>query len=153
MQKEILQKIPLNLDLLAAECSEEIAAEDIERARKEWQDRIEARREYMRAYMREWQLLPNNNLCCRNRLKAYRKAHREELAAKNKAYHEAHRAKRNAYNKAYREAHREEIAAYNEAHRARHNASNKAYYEAHREEINAKRRLKRAEAKAAKNKN
>ena len=91
MRKERFLLVPLNLDLFAAECSEDIAAEDLERARKERQDCLEARREYMRTYMRERR--KNAEVAKKERFikSSYNKAHRENISTYNKAYYEAHR--------------------------------------------------------------
>lgn len=91
MRKERFLLIPLNLDLLAAECSEDIATEDLKRACKERQDRFEARREYMRAYMRERRKIAEVAKKERFIKSTYNKAHRENISAYNKAYYEAHR--------------------------------------------------------------
>jgi len=63
--------------------------------------------------------------------RAYRAAHREEI----RAYYAAHREEISAGQRAYRAAHREEISARKRTYRAAHREEIRAYYAAHREEI------------------
>lgn len=54
--------------------------------------------------------------CCRDYIRAYREAHKEEISASERAYREDHREEILARNDAYREAHREERRAYSRAY-------------------------------------
>ena len=53
--------------------------------------------------------LDHKNLASRKKMKAYREAHKEELAEKKKAYYEAHKEELRAYFRAYRNDKRRRI--------------------------------------------
>lgn len=73
----------------------------------------------------------------RAKVKAWREANPEKMAAQKKAYREANREKMADYRKAYREANREKMAAqekaYREANSEKRNAQKKAYRKANAE--------------------
>ena len=64
---------------------------------------------------------------CKECVRAYYEANREERCAYSHAYYEAHRQEICARDRAYREAHQEEIRAYNRSYREEHNAERNAH--------------------------
>ena len=74
----------------------------------------------------------------RQTYRAYKKSHKEEIAARKRAYREAHKEEIRAYQKAYDST----------PERREHNRQNaRRYYQEHREEILAKRRAQYAARK------
>jgi len=71
--------------------------------------------------------------------KAYRKAHKQEIAEKSRASYLANREERIKQTKAYYNAHKKEAAEYFKNYRTinkeKETAQRKAYYETHREEL------------------
>lgn len=65
----------------------------------------------------------------REYLRAYNRAHKQEIADYGRQYYAAHKAERDAYQRQYRSEHREQINAYH-----------RAYYAANRERICARLR-------------
>ena len=67
-------------------------------------------------------------------MKAWYKAHKEEMKARSKAWNEAHKEEMKARSKAWNEAHKEEckarMKAWNEAHKEEVNDRNRAYQKA-----------------------
>ena len=92
------------------------------------------------------------------RHKAYRETHKEEIRSRSKAYRQTHREEIAAKHKAYREAHKEEIRSrsqrYNETHREERRSYNRAYYYANKEREAARKkawRLAKLQSAAAPN--
>src|SRR5574344_430980 len=63
---------------------------------------------------------------------AYREAHKEEI----KEYNQAHKEEMKEYSKAYRQAHKEERKEYKQAHKDKIRENSKEYYEAHKTKVN-----------------
>lgn len=117
-----------------------LADEEIER---EFEESYSA--QYADAEISKWlddlavnDALDHKQLHNKRRRRAYREAHKDEIADYQRAYYEAHKDEIADYRRAYREAHRDEIADYQ-----------RAYYEAHKDEAAAYQRAYRARKKNA----
>lgn len=79
---------------------------------------------------------------CKECVRAYGVAHKEEIAERRRAYYVAHKEEVNEQSRAWRATHKEEIDEYNRAYRAANkeegNERSRAYYAAHKEEISAR---------------
>ncbi len=117
-----------------------LADEEIER---EFEESCSA--QYADAEISKWlddlavnDALDHKQLHNKRRQRAYREAHKDEIAASQRAYREAHKDEIAAKQRAYYEAHKDEIAA-----------KQRAYYEAHKDEIAASQRAYRTRKKNA----
>lgn len=119
-----------------------LADEEIER---EFEESYSA--QYADAEISKWlddlavnDALDHKQLHNKRRRRAYREAHRDEVAAYQRAYYEAHRDEIADYQRAYYEAHKDEAAAYQRAYRARKKnaAPDTAMSEAARKKIQTK---------------
>lgn len=98
--------------------------------------------EERRAYHRAYRKAHKAEVAAKNR--AYNAAHKAELAAKKRAYNAAHKAEAAARSRAYNAAHKEEVRArcraYYAANKAESAAKHRAYYAAHQVELAARSR-------------